>query len=377
MIGKTMHNESFLATCAYVAREGAIHLGGNMLGLTPKQLAREFALLNALKPNLKKPVVHIVGAFAPGDQLSDGEMLAVACRLLEEQGYKNSLYSVWRHLDGTTVHFHAVTCQIDLNGATISQSFERYQTKRSCRKLEKEFDLQQVANVRQSEPAVLLPLTPRPEPDGLDVELPGVTTVVSDAFGREIREVLPDCKSLGDLAQALRQRGLAMVPQIHAENGQLYGMGYRMESGPLAGSYLAGSKIPGNFSAAKLVGKHGLSFDAERDLPLLQNSKPPAPLVSAAVPEVPKLRRKKKGERKNARHQRKAPRRCTTQGPTPWSADPSSLEVLAALGGPPPGTRVVTPLLGNPHAWFTQSASPGKSLFPRSRTDQGWLARNH
>lgn len=377
MIGKTMHNESFLATCAYVARNGAIHLGGNALGVTPRQLAREFGLLSSLKPNLKRPVVHLVGAFAPGDHLTDDEMLVVACRLVEEQGYQNSLYTVWRHLDGTTEHFHVVTSQVDINGATIGNSFERYRTKRSCRKLETEFGLAAVSNIRNEEPEPPSPPPPKPEPDGLDVELPGVGTVVGEAFGREIQEALPACETFGDLAKALSQKGLRMVPQIHSENGQLYGMGFRMEKGPLAGSYITGSKIPGNFSASKLVTKHGLSFEPDRDLPILREPNPKPPPAKAAVPETPKPRRRKKGDRKNAKRQRKQSRHNPCSAVNPWLPNPDALQARRGAGDPPSGTGLGSPFLGHPGGWAAAGAPAQKPLFPRIGTCPWRMARNH
>lgn len=377
MIGKTMHNENVRATCGYVMREGAIYLGGNALGMTSRELTREFAMLQALKPGLKKPVVHIVGAFAPGDRLTDDEMYEIACRAIDEQGYKHSLFTIWRHLDGTTDHFHVVTSQIDTSGKAISQSFERFRMKRTCRKLEREFGLQLVPNISQKEPesSPRPPLTP--EPDGLDIELPSITTVVREAFACELREVLPTCKTFGDLAQALSLRGMVMVPQIHSENGEVYGMGYRMERGPLAGSYITGSKVPGNFSAAKLVGKHGLSFDSERDLPLIHDPKPKPPAVAPAAPKVPKLRRKKKGDRKNAKRQRKTPRLHSAPGLSPWLPAISSLEAFAFNGRAPQGARLGQSFLGHPGGWSPRATPHKQSVFPATGVSPRWMARGH
>jgi hypothetical protein len=355
-----MHNKSFAATCAYVAREGAILLGGNMLGIDANELTREFQLLCSLRPSINKPVVHIVGAFAPGDRLSDADMLAVAERYLTEQGYKGSLFSVWRHFDGTTDHFHAITCAIDLNGKPISQSFERYRTKRSCRMLEREFGLTRVGNIARK-PVELPPLPPKAEPDGLDIEIPSVTTEVADAFSRLIREALPGCATVADLARALAIEGLRMVPQIHNENGEIYGMGFRMETGPLTGSFVPGSKIPGNFSARKLVTKHGLSLQPERDLPILANPLPDEPVVPAVPaapapkPQAPKHRRTKKGDRRNARRNRK-PSRLSTSGTTPWLPGTESLQTLLPDSRGIAGTRLGDPLLVRPEPGATPPA---------------------
>lgn len=377
MIGKTMHNTSFAATCDYVMREGAIHLGSNMVGFTPTELAKEFELLHALRPGISKPVVHIVVALAPEDNLTDEEMLALANRYLIEQGYGNTLFTVWRHLDGTTGHFHAVTSAIDLNGRPISQSFERYRTKRTCRKLETEFDLRKVLNIASPKPDPPPP-PPKQDPDGLDVEIPSVSTEVADFFSRLIRQALPACKTFGDLSRALAGEGLSMVPQVHTETREVYGMGYRMVDGPLAGSFIPGSKIPGNFSAAKLVKKHGLSFDPERDLPILaaRTEEPAGAVPPAPEPPPPiaaKQRRKKKGERNNARRHRK-PHHAPLD-PSPWITGQWSLGTFLPKAPEAPGAGLGALLLEHPLGRSPLRSSAPKPLLPGNRIREGWVAK--
>ena len=108
MIGKTLHSQDFKSLCRYVSREGSVLLGSNTLGMTPGEIASEFQMLHALRPGISKPVVHLIGAFAPGENPTDEEMFEAAMRLMREQGYKGTLWSVWRHFDGTTHHFHIV-----------------------------------------------------------------------------------------------------------------------------------------------------------------------------------------------------------------------------------------------------------------------------
>lgn len=374
MILKTIHNMDLAATIRYVARGGAVFLGGNTIGMSSRELIQEFSLIHALKPNLTKPVVHLIGAFAPSDRLDDEKMLEIAVEALKAQGYAMSLYAIWRHLDGATDHFHCVTSQVDIRGKSISQSFERYTAKRTCRSLEREYDLQRVSNIRDRDPEVLLPLQQPPEPDGLDIELPSSTSITKEALSRDLREALPACRTVGDLARALHLRGIAMVPQIHAESGEVYGMGYRYESGPFQGSFMPGSALTGNFSASKLVNKHGLSFEPERDLPVIKNPKPHASPALVAVPGVPKQRRTKKGDRRNAKRQRKPSRCLTAPGTNPWV---SGNESLYAQHQNEWRTRLGSTFLAHPVFGATRDQFVGQSLLPPVRTSSGWLARNH
>ena len=377
MIGKILHNQDFGSTCRYVARGGAVLLGGNMLGRTAAEISDEFRMLQSLRPDLKKPVVHLVGAFAPNDCLNDAEMLEIASKFLVGLGYEDSLHTIWRHMDGTTAHFHIIAGQMDIDGMAISQSFERFKSKRLCRGLEKEFCLQEVPNIRQERPEPDVPLPPCPEPDGLDVEIPSVTTVVSDFFSRVIRAALPSCTTVGDLAVVLRQHGITMVPQIHAENGQVYGMGYRVETGPMAGAFLTGSKIPGNFSPKKLVAKHGLDFCPDRDLPILRNAPPPPPLSTTTQQKPPKPRRKKKGDRHNARHQRKSRFQPSSSYPNPWLSIGTTPEILSAHGPSPAGTQLVREILANPYNRASSVKPAHEPLFPYSSANPWGLASHH
>jgi hypothetical protein len=376
MIGKTLHNRSFLATLKYVGRKGSVHLGGNTLGLTPREMAGEFEMFASLRPNRSKPVVHIIGALAPTDWVSDSQMYEIACRHLQEQGYGNCLFSIWRHVDGTTDHYHVITCEVDARGKTVCQSHERWRTKRTSRKIEIEFGLEIMGNTKASIKENYLSSIPMPEPGGLDIEIPTVTTVVADTFAREIQAALPGCLSFGDLAQTLASRGMSMVPQLHKETGEMYGLGYRMEHGPLAGSYLSGSKIPGNFSPSKLIKKHGLSFDPSRDLPAIRCPTPPTPIVAAPRPSVVKPRRKKKGDRSHARHNRKSSKfQPVEPGQCPWLPHGISPETIRANGPAPEGTRLVRSLLAHSQPWAPTLQSPRESIFPGDGTSPWRVAR--
>ena len=377
MIGKTTHNQNFKSTCAYVARDGAVLLGGNMVGVTAKELAYEFELLRTLRPGMKKPVVHLMGAFAPTDRLSDEEMMGVALRLIEEQGYAGSLYTVWRHFDGATDHFHVITMAFDLAGRPINQSYERYKTKRSCRMLEREFGLLELPNVRPVAPPAAT-VAPSPcELDALDIEIPSVTTEIGEAFARIIRESLPQCKTFADFASVLAGKGLQVVPQIHRENGQLYGLGFRMVEGCLKGSYLPASKVPGGYSPKRLITKHGLTFDPDRDLPLLLDPRITPPLPEVSPEPTPKRRRTKKGDRQHARHQKHAPGTANAPNSTLWVPGSESITVIAG------GHRDLwTPRLGGPLLAHLVGASAahqpaGQSILPPDRGGRRGLAGNH
>ena len=380
MIGKILHNGSFGATTRYVTRRGAILLGGNMLGRAATELTHEFGMLEALRPDLPKPVVHMILSFAPNDRPNDEEMLEIATKYLVGNGYEDSLHTIWRHFDGTTDHAHIITGQMDIDGKAISQSFERFRNKRLCRDLEIEYGLQRVSNTRKEEAKPSTPPLPSPEADGLDIELPSVTTVVSDFLSREIKAALPSCVSFGDLAQRLHLRGIAMVPQIHAENGQVYGLGFRIHAGPLSGSFITGSKIPGNFSPTKLVTKHGLTFDPPRDLPIIRNPSP-MPIPTAPSPihlKPPKPRRRKKGERNHARNQRKSSKpKPTLLGPCPWVSNGAFSEVISSFGSSSAGTRLVGELLGGADGRTPPFPPPSEPLFPGCSTNPWRLAGHH
>ena len=72
MIGKQIKGVDFKKLLKYLAeKEGAIQLGGNMIGHDPQILTREFQFTCRLNPQVKRPVYHASLSLAPDEFLED------------------------------------------------------------------------------------------------------------------------------------------------------------------------------------------------------------------------------------------------------------------------------------------------------------------
>ena len=82
MIGNAIKGAGFRGVLDYCGRKpGARLLGGNLLGHTPRALAREFGEVRRLRPGLSKPVLHLPVRSAPGETLTDEQWRTIAARL--------------------------------------------------------------------------------------------------------------------------------------------------------------------------------------------------------------------------------------------------------------------------------------------------------
>ena len=105
MIAKLVKGKGFRGALEYDLREQKGHiLDTNMGGDNPRELAREFGTVRALRPNLTKAVCHVSISLPPDEKLTDDQWKDVAGKYLEGMGFKESQYVVTKHTD--TEHPH-------------------------------------------------------------------------------------------------------------------------------------------------------------------------------------------------------------------------------------------------------------------------------
>ena len=102
--------------------------------------------------NEKSPTVHISINFHSDDRpkLSDDTYREIGKKYLEEMGYGDQPYIVYKHKDQAHPHVHIVTSRIKDNGNKIPNWGERYRSQNISRKLEVIYNLTQVASLKNS-----------------------------------------------------------------------------------------------------------------------------------------------------------------------------------------------------------------------------------
>lgn len=117
---------------------------------TIQQLASSFEPYLAANKNTEKHTVHISLNPDPGDTVSDTDRVKMAEEYMQEMGYGNQPYIVFKHTDIERTHMHVVSVCVDENGRKISDTFEKRHSMEICRKLEKAYGLLPAAEQRNS-----------------------------------------------------------------------------------------------------------------------------------------------------------------------------------------------------------------------------------
>ncbi|MYY43941.1 conjugal transfer protein MobB [Elizabethkingia anophelis] len=117
---------------------------------TPLML-RFFEPYLAVNIKTEKPVLHISLNPDPKDKISDDGFREMAQRYMEDMGYGNQPFLVYKHKDIERTHIHIVSLCIDENGRKIDDSFEKRRSMSTCRKLEQEFKLTPITDKKRPE----------------------------------------------------------------------------------------------------------------------------------------------------------------------------------------------------------------------------------
>lgn len=89
----------------------------------------------------RKPVFHVSLNPHPDDRLTDEELTRIASCYMEQLGYGNQPYIVFKHNDIAREHIHIVSLRVDSEGRKINDSFEHRRSKRITRLIEQMWKL--------------------------------------------------------------------------------------------------------------------------------------------------------------------------------------------------------------------------------------------
>ncbi|WP_077416160.1 conjugal transfer protein MobB [Chryseobacterium sp. JV274] len=89
----------------------------------------------------EKLVRHISLNPDPEDKVNDKDYREMAQQYMQEMGYGNQPYVVFKHTDIDRTHIHIVTTCVQIDGKKISDRYDHPQSIEVCRKLEKQYNL--------------------------------------------------------------------------------------------------------------------------------------------------------------------------------------------------------------------------------------------
>lgn len=107
-----------------------------------KQKLNRFRHLQELKPDVKTNAIHISLNFHSSEQLKDGILQGIASSYMEQIGFGDQPFLVYRHDDAAHLHLHIVTTNITAQGERIDLHDIGKNLSEPARKaIEKEFKL--------------------------------------------------------------------------------------------------------------------------------------------------------------------------------------------------------------------------------------------
>jgi hypothetical protein len=118
MKAKVERGSGFRGVLDYAFGKGdAEIIGGTMSGRDPRELAAEFGLSRAARPDVLKPVWHTSLSLPPGDTLSAPEWDTIVSDFMQGMGLGDHQYIAVRHHDTDHEHVHIVASRIGLDGS--------------------------------------------------------------------------------------------------------------------------------------------------------------------------------------------------------------------------------------------------------------------
>ncbi len=266
MIGKQVKGKGFRGVLNYVLNpEKGVLIGGNMDGLTARELAREFAESRKLNPELKRPVYHVSLSLPPGERMSDCEWKQVADNYLESMGFKLSQCIVARHHDKDHDHIHIIASRIGLDGKTVSDSQDYKRSEETIRKIEREHGLSVVISSRKVERRGLTTGELRL---ALKTQQPTIKMRLQEILDQETTH----SSTMSIFANNLGRRGVKVIPNM-AANGRISGISFELN-----GEIMKGSDLGRGYTFSGLQ-KRGIIYDTfiySKSLPQIHIENHPA-----------------------------------------------------------------------------------------------------
>lgn len=104
----------------------------------------------SLNPDVKRNSIHISLNFAPGEQLSDNKLKEIAGEYMQQIGFADQPFLVYRHDDAAHPHIHIATTNIRPDGTCINTyNIGKNQSEAARKSIENKYNLVKAENHRK------------------------------------------------------------------------------------------------------------------------------------------------------------------------------------------------------------------------------------
>ena len=301
MIGSVNEGRGFRGCLSYLLnKEKGELIGGNMVGQTPQELAKEFKLSRQLNPTIQRPVFHVsislVNRPDYRESLSDQRWNEVAQKYLERMGFDDNQYVVVRHHDSDHDHIHMVASRGRLDGKAVNIWQSKHRTEKILRQLEQEYNLMPVQCSWFVERRSQVEGQYQKQRQELEL-LQQPSTDLTRTIQARIDLVLSDCTAVKELTDRLQQMGVETRLRTQRD-GSINGISYHCQELSVTGYKLGrgytwaaiSSRLERNHSRVQAeearLETQRLELERQRQLELKQASSAKREQIKAAARQV-------------------------------------------------------------------------------------------
>jgi hypothetical protein len=112
------------------------------------ELTEQFRDVQKLSKRVEKPVLHLSLRLAPGEALSRNQLIEIGREAAKEFGVADHQYICVLHKDTKEQHIHIAANRVGFDGKVASDSNSYKRMAALCRRLEKQYNLQEVLSPR-------------------------------------------------------------------------------------------------------------------------------------------------------------------------------------------------------------------------------------
>ncbi|MBR8713634.1 conjugal transfer protein MobB [Porphyromonas levii] len=180
---------------------------------TMRQVLEDMKLSIPDRCRTKKVVFHCSLNPHPDELLDDDTLRTIAKEYMEELGYGEQPYIVFKHSDIAREHIHIVSLRIDSEGHKVNDRFEKYRSKRITDSLEEKYGLIPSSKKSVKEEKSLLPMAVNLERGDIKQQIEGVMRFMLKHYAFQ---------SLGELNAVLAQYQLTAEEVKREYRGKQY-----------------------------------------------------------------------------------------------------------------------------------------------------------
>lgn len=228
-------------------------VGGNMVGMTARDLASEFGLSREARPNVKRPVWHTSLSLPPGETADSEKWAEIASDFMQGMGLAHHQYVAIQHHDTDIDHIHLISSRIALDGDLYHGAWDAKRAIALTQELEEKHGLTRTKGLENG-PA------PQAAPSRNEMEK---SIRTGDAPPRLILQqivdaAISDSGSVFDFMDRIEAAGAVARPNV-AKTGRMNGFAFEFE-----GIHFKGSDL-GKAYTWKSLQERGLDYEQERD----------------------------------------------------------------------------------------------------------------